>query len=753
MKTNRLSRSLFALALAAIFIATWSCNDDDGPSLEALREDRLKFIQDSLRISDSLRLTNNAGVVNYGITVVDASSSSIFANGRTDKTQSAVTGAIVTISQYGKIMKDTTDESGMVVFNGFFRSAVNVTVEAAGFTKVSYISGVHIQDSTRTGTISFVGNIIPVFATSGATTATISGRATIQTDLTNRTRELVPDGTAVTASIDATNNSDFSDKFLTTDIDDLIYESPCGCEFVYVGNILQATYQTGVSGTVTGGNYSLTVPAAIDGLPLNLQYSDVAADQTLFQLVGDDQNVVTNRVIFTNSSSAAALPASSNATVNFVSVGSNASASAVISANTGTIDRINVTSGGTGYITATPPLIEIVGGGGSGATATATVGANGRVTGITVTSPGSGYTAVPTVNIIAGSGATASAGLQANGTVVSVVITNSGSGYTAAPAVTFNPPGGTGTTALGTANIDAAGRVVSITISNPGSGYTGDPGALTIGAPPAGGVQATANAFYSGQSVGNVNVTGGANYTYAPTVTFSAPQRPGTRAIGTASFDPISRQVTGIQVTNAGSGYTAPPTVTLEAGSGASAQAFLTGGSVISFNITSPGADYAYAPRVIIGRTSSGNGTGAAGTAVMSQGRLVGINITNGGSGYTTAPSVELEVGSGAIAYAVVNANGAITGFNLVNGGSGYDGAPRIEISGSGSGATATATVSGGSVTALAVTNGGSSYESGNTPGTAEGFSTTKGNTLTSKPGLSYINDVYYGTGTVRNPN
>ncbi len=270
-----------------------------------------------------------------------------------------------------------------------------------------------------------------------------------------------------------------------------------------------------------------------------------------------------------------------------------------------------------------------------------------------------------------------------------------------------------------------------------------------------GGTGATATASM-GQSVQQVNITGGGtNHVYAPTVIFQAPQfANGQRAQGTAVVDPATRQILGVQVTNPGSGYTAPPTVTFSAGGGASAQSFLAGGSIISFDITDQGSDYAYAPTVVIGRTISGNGSGATGTAVMSGGRVIGINIVNAGSGYTSAPSVELVSGDGAVAYANVNATGSITGYTIVRGGSGYTGAPRVLISGgTGSGATATATVTGGAVTAIAVTSGGNNYESGNLPSSAEAFTTVKGNSIETKPNLTYINDIHYGTGTVRNPN
>lgn len=771
MKTNRVSRLLFALALASIFIATWSCNEDEGPSLQSLREDRLKFIEDSLRISDSLRLTNNAGIVNYGVTVVDGSTSSIYANGRTEATKSALEGAIVTISQYGKVVKDTTDASGIAVFNGFFRSAVNITVEVPGFTKVSYIAAVNIQDSTRTGTISFVGNIIPVFATTGTGTATITGRATIQTDLRNKSRELAPDGTVVTANIDASNGSDFSDKFLTTDIDEFKYTSGCGCEFIYVGNILQASYQTEARGTVSGGDYTIAVPAAIDGLPLIINYSDVAADQTLFVEDGDPNysdntpgdRTVSVRTLFGPEIAADAIPSGSTVSIGFVSFTTAATATAVVSTTSGTLDRINVTSSGSGY--SGTPLIEItdIGGTGTGAAATATV-VDGRVTNITLTNPGSGYTN-PSITLLSGTGSTASAtNLGQDGTVTSVVITDSGSGYVTAPTVIISAPTGTGltapVTATGTATI-VNGRVTGVTITNAGAAYIANP-TITFSAPPAGGVQATATAFYSGQSVSDVQITNpGINYSYAPRVTFSAPfgATGGIRATGTALINPITRQVTGINITNPGMGYTAAPTVTLSAVTvPATTEVFLTGGSVLSADIISQGSGYAYAPTVVF---TGGGGTGATGTAVLVDGKVVGINITNGGVGYTSAPTIAFNTGANASAFATVT-NGAITAITVTDGGFGFAGAPRITIGSSvGGGATATATVNAeGAVTGITVTTGGTGYLEGNSPsGAGVGFNATKGingdgaSEFEVKPGISYINDIYYGTGNKQENN
>ena len=106
-------------------------------------------------------------------------------------------------------------------------------------------------------------------------------------------------------------------------------------------------------------------------------------------------------------------------------------------------------------LTTADVTVEILGDG-TGATATASVGANGEITDITITDPGSGYTAA-TVNIMgAGTGATASAVVTASSAVTSVNVTAGGSGYTA-PTVTFSGGGGVVTnTTVGNPMIDRA---------------------------------------------------------------------------------------------------------------------------------------------------------------------------------------------------------------------------------------------------------------------------------------------------------
>ena len=89
-------------------------------------------------------------------------------------------------------------------------------------------------------------------------------------------------------------------------------------------------------------------------------------------------------------------------------------------------------------ITAIPPMLDV-----RKAAGTAVV-ADGKLTGITITDGGAGYTEAPVVTIAApaGSGGTAATAkaVIADGSVTAVVITSAGAGYTTAPNVTFAEP-------------------------------------------------------------------------------------------------------------------------------------------------------------------------------------------------------------------------------------------------------------------------------------------------------------------------
>ena len=319
------------------------------------------------------------------------------------------------------------------------------------------------------------------------------------------------------------------------------------------------------------------------------------------------------------------------------------SAAATATISGGIVTGIGVTSGGTGY--AFPPVVTISGGGGTGATATAVLGTGasaGVITSINFTG-GSGYTSAPTITIAPptatavaaatlGSGATAGmvTSISTSGAITSITVTNQGLGYSSAnlPNVTIAPPASGGVQATATA-IVTGGVITGITINNAGSGYSSaSPPAITIDPPLVTGTRATATATFT---------SGGVGYLSPPMVTLSPPPSGGTQA--TASAVVVNGVVTGFTITSAGSGYTSAPVVTVNPPiATATAAAVLNGSAVGSISVANGGAGYLNPPVVTL---TGGGGTGATATAVVNNGVVTSI-LFPGGSGYTSAPTVSI---------------------------------------------------------------------------------------------------------------
>jgi FtsP/CotA-like multicopper oxidase with cupredoxin domain len=241
-----------------------------------------------------------------------------------------------------------------------------------------------------------------------------------------------------------------------------------------------------------------------------------------------------------------------------------------------------------------PDAQVVITGKGSGAEAVATVGANGTITAITVTNPGSGYSN-PKIDIIgSGSGAAAKATVVKRGSVVAVTVNTFGSGYTA-PVVSFSG-GGSG----GGATATAYGRVDQVTVTDGGSGYT------------------------------------------FPTVDFDLPDQPGgVQAQGHAEMD-ANGTITAVVVDSPGSGYSTAPGVAILNGTRFDPVALNTGGayatatsslSITSIVLNTFGADYKTVPDVTI---TDPTGSGATATAQLDNGVIASIDVTKPGSGYIT---------------------------------------------------------------------------------------------------------------------
>lgn len=154
--------------------------------------------------------------------------------------------------------------------------------------------------------------------------------------------------------------------------------------------------------------------------------------------------------------------------------------------------------------------------------------------------------------------------------------------------------------------------------------------------------------------------------------------------------------VTSVSITNAGSGYTVTPTVTVAPPPAGGTQATVTAaiggaGPIKALTLTNGGTGYTGTLTVTI---TGGGGSGATATASATSGVVTSLSLTAAGSGYTSTPTVTItgSVGSGATATAAVSKH--LTSLTISNGGRGYPNAPALTIVGDGQDATASSVVS-----------------------------------------------------------
>jgi FtsP/CotA-like multicopper oxidase with cupredoxin domain len=159
--------------------------------------------------------------------------------------------------------------------------------------------------------------------------------------------------------------------------------------------------------------------------------------------------------------------------------------------------------------------------------------------------------------------------------------------------------------------------------------------------------------------------------------------------------------VTGIDITDPGSGYTAATLSISGAGTGATANAVVTlSGVVTSVTVDTPGVGYTEPIATVTGGGATTN------AQVTVYGGVDSVTLGAPGTGYTN-PTVDFDLpdapdGVQASGHATWNGSGEITGIIVDSPGSGYSHAPNVVIRDGtvfdplldGSGATATATIS-----------------------------------------------------------
>jgi len=225
------------------------------------------------------------------------------------------------------------------------------------------------------------------------------------------------------------------------------------------------------------------------------------------------------------------------------------------------------------------------------------------------------------------------------GSITGVTITSPGSGYTSAPDVAITAAGATPTTLASATAVIATGVVTSIAVNESGFGFTAP--AITItGGNPTPGLDATAIA--SGGVDDLTLIDPGSGYLIQPIVKFSTPNLPGgISAEGTATMN-ASGVVTAVAVVNPGSGYTSAPTVTIWDGGAPATTPAVAATAVATIGIgqidvTSGGAGYDSPPTVAINDTVGVADKGASATATVAvKGAVTAINVTTPGAGYLT---------------------------------------------------------------------------------------------------------------------
>jgi hypothetical protein len=292
---------------------------------------------------------------------------------------------------------------------------------------------------------------------------------------------------------------------------------------------------------------------------------------------------------------------------------------------------------------------------------------NNAVSGFNITNSGFGYDFVPKVTIAGfGTGATATARMG----VTQVFIKTGGSGYAVGNVFTLNTPSGGVAAQVTVTQTDIYGTILNTYISNKGSGYTTTPtiSGLRVSASNSTVVTPSAVAsleFFLGAVFITVNA-GGSGYSGIPAVVFEAPNFNSSEATVTAK----TARITGLQLTNGGSGYSLHQ------------KCRLLGGAL---QLAPEDEDYGY---LLVTGVSNPGGTI---TSVSFGGTVGSIRITNGGTGYSSEfpPAVTFSGGgvsaqNQAVGTAVVNANGSVTGItfaiNSTSRGVGYIGTPIIEI-------------------------------------------------------------------------
>ncbi|PTY04177.1 hypothetical protein DB346_05170 [Verrucomicrobia bacterium LW23] len=160
----------------------------------------------------------------------------------------------------------------------------------------------------------------------------------------------------------------------------------------------------------------------------------------------------------------------------------------------------------------------------------------------------------------------------------------------------------------GTVRLGGNGSVAAATVVDGGTGYLQAPRVVFTTGSPNAGAGASAEAV---MGVAHFDLTAvGSGFTTAPHVVVAAPDTAGGRtAQGRAFLDKAGGTISRVEVTDAGTGYTRPPRVTLRGGGGKDAMVEATL-CLTGIVMTNGGKGYTAPPAITL-QTADGQGSGA----------------------------------------------------------------------------------------------------------------------------------------------
>jgi len=443
---------------------------------EISANNRQDVVRNFQRIDDSLRAVNAGGIIFYSVAVVQGQTTAT-GSGRLEDMQ-GVPGATVTVSQYGRTLTAPASTAGLYTFTDLRSGLATVVVAAAGHTTANYTVSLVTAGASNTsatnGSVLSVGNVVPLFANTGLTldnAALVRGRAYIETNLLNDRPEVVtPAMLGATGNVD---NAPTTSRIANAYID--VLRSPAnliagtsgagggasnGVTRTYFqtrfldqanqdlgtqnsnspgrpGRIVRFGYEGAVSNQAAAldanGNYAIFTAASAVGLPISLEFTEIATNRTFFRnniLPNTAQAPIVERFIYGPNTNPSTIDLGvAPVSVTFSTVTTPATATASITPGTSGILLPPAVSGRTingsaanvndGFYYTNPTLSIAATGGGTGAAAGVSTGTAGSA----ALQAGTALVRVP--------GATSNLGtLSATGG-------NSGTGYTAVPAITL----------------------------------------------------------------------------------------------------------------------------------------------------------------------------------------------------------------------------------------------------------------------------------------------------------------------------